>query len=97
MSRVPAQFKKQDGTLTLSEEGARAVVWKANSGDAAPVTIPLLDITSMPSSRAPLTPELISRDRSPANPGHVRQSLDPHHRPGKGKLHLHLHVGLRPR
>jgi hypothetical protein len=48
MSQVPAQFKKQNGALTLSAEGARAVLWRPSSGDAAPVNIPLLDITSTP-------------------------------------------------
>jgi transcription initiation factor TFIIH subunit 1 len=46
MSEAAAQYKKQDGLLSLSAGGAKAVAWKPISGDAAPVTIPLPDITS---------------------------------------------------
>ena len=46
MSQAPAQYKKQDGIISLSEQGARAVVWKSNSGALPAVTIPVTDITS---------------------------------------------------
>jgi hypothetical protein len=46
MSQAPAQYKKQDGIISLSEQGARAVLWKSNSGALPTVTIPVTDITS---------------------------------------------------
>ena len=43
---APAQYKKQDGILSLSADGARAVRWNALTNAAATVTIPLPEITS---------------------------------------------------
>ncbi|KAF2652658.1 RNA polymerase II transcription factor-like protein [Lophiostoma macrostomum CBS 122681] len=47
MSQAPAQYKKQDGIISLSDQGARAVLWKPNSGALHAVTIPVTDITNL--------------------------------------------------
>jgi transcription initiation factor TFIIH subunit 1 len=52
MSSAAAQYKKQDGTVTVSTDG-KTVSWKSASGAVPPLSIVIADIGSMrqPSQR----------------------------------------------
>lgn len=47
MSKVPAKYNKQDGTLTLAAGAQRGIQWEPASGGAAQVTVAVRDITNL--------------------------------------------------
>jgi len=50
MADAAAQYKKQDGTVSVSADG-KIVAWKSGSGALPPLSIAIADIGSMPTPR----------------------------------------------
>ena len=74
MSEAAAQYKKQDGALSISADG-RTVSWRPASNASPPLTINIADTTSRPTLNNTGVCQLTIR-RSPANARNRCKSLN---------------------